>query len=168
MIAWNRTAESCMRIDGFSRKALNGKKSTQRFQLLKETEKTVLLDELVALIDDNKVLKEEHQAVEEAAKDTKANATALIREEAMQRASKRKINNGEDDGSSTSKKKAFIDLQNAEIRLEQQKLEYKTKKLEADIHEQAEARKQRAEMREMELKKHADMMELFRLSLAKH
>ncbi|RHY17422.1 hypothetical protein DYB32_010524 [Aphanomyces invadans] len=131
-----------MRIDGFSRKALNGKKASQRFQLLveshrkyqakskfmsgsaqKETEKTVLLDELVALIDDNKVLKEEHQAVEEAAKDTKANATALIRDEAMQRASKRKINNGEVDGSTMSKKKAFVDLQNAEIRLEQQKLE---------------------------------------------
>ncbi|RHY21894.1 hypothetical protein DYB32_010112 [Aphanomyces invadans] len=166
MMAWNSTAKNCMRIDGFSRKALNGKKVSQRFQLLveshrqyqakskfmsgsaqKETEKAVLLDELVALIDDNKVLKEEHQAVEEAAKDAKANATALIREEAMQRASKRKINNGEDDGSSTSKKKAFVDLQNAEIRLEQEKLEYKTKKHEADIHEQAEARKECAEMR---------------------
>ncbi|RHY07606.1 hypothetical protein DYB25_004368 [Aphanomyces astaci] len=187
MMAWNDTAAGCMRIDGFGRKSLNGKKASQRFQLLlenhrqfqakskfmsggtqKETEKTVLLDELLALMDDNKAVKEEQHVAEAAGKEKKASATALIRDEAMQRAAKRKSVDGDDDGSSTSKKKTLVDLQNAEIRLEQQKLEYKSKKLEADIQEQTEARKERAEMREIELKKHADMMELIRLSLSKH
>ncbi|ETV75056.1 hypothetical protein H257_10656 [Aphanomyces astaci] len=36
MMAWNDTAAGCMRIDGFGRKSLNGKKASQRFQLLLE------------------------------------------------------------------------------------------------------------------------------------
>ncbi|ETV70587.1 hypothetical protein H257_13960 [Aphanomyces astaci] len=95
MMAWNDTAAGCMRIDGFGRKSLNGKKASQRFQLLlenhrqfqakskfmsggtqKETEKTVLLDELLALMDDNKAVKEEQHVAEAAGKEKKASATA--------------------------------------------------------------------------------------------
>ncbi|KAF0704671.1 hypothetical protein AaE_014818 [Aphanomyces astaci] len=187
MKAWDATASRIMTIDGFGRQSLDGKKASQRFSLLleshrqfqakskfmsgcsqEETEKTQLLDELVAIVDDQRAIKEERQMASSAVKEKALTATALIRDEAMQRASKRKSVDGDDDVTTSNKKKALFEVQQAEIDLEKQRLEYKKLKLQAEINEQALARKERAEMREIELKRHTDMVELMKFSMSKN
>ncbi|CAK4535326.1 unnamed protein product, partial [Aphanomyces euteiches] len=55
-----------------------------------ETEKIQLLDELIALVDDNKVAKLEKMRTNEAAKESQKSATELLRDAAMNRCPKRK------------------------------------------------------------------------------
>ncbi|RHY01263.1 hypothetical protein DYB36_009275 [Aphanomyces astaci] len=128
-----------------------------------ETEKTQLLDELVAIADDQRAIKEERQMASSAVKEQALTATALIRDETMQRASKRKSVDGDDDVTTSKKEMALIVVQQAEIDLEKQRLEYKKLKLQAGVNEQALARKERAEMREIELKRHTDLCRNLRL-----
>ncbi|RHY89328.1 hypothetical protein DYB37_008226 [Aphanomyces astaci] len=128
-----------------------------------ETEKTQLLDELVAIVDDQRAIKEERQMASSAVKEKALTATALIRDVAMQRASKRKSVDGDDDVTTSNKEMALIVVQQAEIDLEKQRLEYKKLKLQAGVNEQALARKERAEMREIELKRHTDLCRNLRL-----
>ncbi|ETV90909.1 hypothetical protein H310_14397 [Aphanomyces invadans] len=78
MKSWDATAARVLQIDGFGRKTLDGKKAAQRFGLLveahrkfqakskfmsgsnqEENEKTQLLDDLVALVDDHTSIKVE-------------------------------------------------------------------------------------------------------------
>ncbi|CAK4608511.1 hypothetical protein LEN26_003705 [Aphanomyces euteiches] len=187
MKAWDATAASILKMPGFNRTALDGKKASQRFGLLveahrqyqskskymsgcsqEETEKIQLLDELTALVDDQKAIKNEKNATNATEKEQKQSATALIRDQAMQRSGKRKSLDGDEEGTQSTKRKSIIELQQAEIELEKIKYEFKARKLEADIAEQALARQERIEMRELELKRHNDMMELIKMTLNKN
>ncbi|RHY19622.1 hypothetical protein DYB32_010200 [Aphanomyces invadans] len=155
MKSLDATAARVLQIDGLGRKSLDGKKAAQRFGLLveahcqflakskfmsgssqEENEKTQLLNELVALVDGHRSIKVETKASHAAEREKVESATSMIRDEAMQRSSKRKTD-PEDDGSSSTKKKSLTDMQQAEIDMEMQKSKYKKMKIQAEIDEKA-------------------------------
>ncbi|KAG9411174.1 hypothetical protein AC1031_016820 [Aphanomyces cochlioides] len=171
MKAWDATAASILKMPGFNRTALDGKKASQRFGLLVEAHRQYQSKSKRA--DRARGRPKGHQkrkknATNATEKQQKQSATALIRDQAMQRSGKRKSSEGDEEGTQSTKRKSIIELQQAEIELEKIKYEFKARKLEADIAEQALARQERIEMRELELKRHNDKMELIKMTLNKN
>ncbi|OQR85896.1 hypothetical protein ACHHYP_11204 [Achlya hypogyna] len=184
MAAWEKTAASILQVPGFSRPELSGKKASTRFGKLlakhrkfqktskyssgtseDETDSTKLLDEIVSLVDDHAVKKTKELESKKAVKSKQDDAARYIRDQAMQRCSKKPTTEGESP-SPTGKKKLINDFQTQDMALEQERIEFEKAKLkieaeqrEKDRAEREKDRADRAKEREEEREERARIRE---------
>ena len=171
MDAWNEVVNKLLEVDGFSRTAIDGKKTSSRFSALMkeheafqhdsqyrlsgsdqvETEKIKLLDDLLALYRDRAMQKREKKEAGILEKESKEETAHYIRDQAMKRSTKRakseNINEKNDDDATPSKKKAIFEFQRVQDDLEKERLAYKKQKLEMEMAERQKDREEREQIR---------------------
>ncbi|KAG9414931.1 hypothetical protein AC1031_008346 [Aphanomyces cochlioides] len=157
--AWEELAQSVMQCAGFSRE-LDGKKAQNRFLALieehqsynndsaklsgvdqSETEKVLLLDDLLSLYDDIKVQSTHKSSVAQVEKDRIEQDWKLIRDEAINTLGKRQRRDNENKRDSLAM--AISENSSREFSLREKEFELKRSQLEADIKERESQRFER-------------------------
>ncbi|KAG9408815.1 hypothetical protein AC1031_020658 [Aphanomyces cochlioides] len=112
MERWGAVASALMTCDAFRRREIDAKKACNRFLLLESerasgisedlSEKTLLLDDLVAAYDDAKSAETQRCDEQKLAAEQAEVSGQLVRTEALQALGKRKRQNDDDEGSTSN------------------------------------------------------------------
>ncbi|CAK4182557.1 unnamed protein product [Aphanomyces euteiches] len=186
MKGWDSLAATLLRMPGFSRLNVDGKKASHRFHLLLEkhesfqkestrlsgvdqeyTEKHSLLDDLVALRNDSVAVKKTKQDSIAAEKSRPEEGARHIRDEAMKTCGKRKKSENDQEGATPTKKSFLLEYQKEELVLERERPALKREKMMQDAEEKEKDREERKEIRDEQRKHMEQLLGLVRSCIAK-